>query len=297
MITVIIPSYNSSNTICVPLDSLSSQSCMRFSVIIVDDCSDDSDQLLASVEPYRHLFSVSVIRHEKRLGGGGARNTGVNSSNTRFVAFLDSDDAWAPRRIEHLYQLIDSGEVDDHTLVYGRVNIYKGTRLLRVAPNRGILKNERVDEYVFAFNYCMQTSSFFCARELARVVGFDPRYTRHQDFSFARDVQDAGYKISFIAEPYVDYFFPQDGLRLRIAQRRIGEHILDADWYLDMFSRFSPKARVGYLFYVRSRVLFAQGSFLRSFWVSFSAFMHFRPYMVLRLITELYGIARKKSTG
>lgn len=60
---------------------------------VVDDASDDYTAEVVS----RCLFTVErpelrILKLEKRVNAGGARNAGVNTSNSRRVAFLDADD-------------------------------------------------------------------------------------------------------------------------------------------------------------------------------------------------------------
>jgi succinoglycan biosynthesis protein ExoW len=100
-LTVIIPFYQKEPGILRrALASVFAQEYKDFDVIVVDDESPypaDGDIVTFSEE---ERARVRIIRQEN-AGPGGARNTGLDHvpPETRFVAFLDSDDIWAP---EHL---------------------------------------------------------------------------------------------------------------------------------------------------------------------------------------------------
>ena len=69
-------------------------------VIIVDDCSDDGTQaeLMRYGEMYPNL--VRLIFLNENIGVAGARNCGWEAATQPLIAFLDSDDAWHPQKIE-----------------------------------------------------------------------------------------------------------------------------------------------------------------------------------------------------
>ena len=43
---------------------------------------------------------MKILRHERNLGPAAARNTGWHSATSEYIAFLDADDAWHPRKLE-----------------------------------------------------------------------------------------------------------------------------------------------------------------------------------------------------
>lgn len=93
LISVIIPSYNSSKYILKTVNSVLQQTYENFEIIIVDDCSKDNTR-----EVIRELSEqdnrVRYIFQEKNGGAAVARNTGIENAKGRYIAFLDSDDIW-----------------------------------------------------------------------------------------------------------------------------------------------------------------------------------------------------------
>jgi len=85
MISIVIPTYNSSRFIPNLLESILKQAVDNLEVIIVDDCSKDDTVELASRYP------VKVIQMEKNGGPARARNRGVREAEGDIIFFLDSD--------------------------------------------------------------------------------------------------------------------------------------------------------------------------------------------------------------
>jgi glycosyltransferase involved in cell wall biosynthesis len=101
-VSVVIPMFNSTATIERALESVAAQSLLPQEVIVVDD--DSSDMSAIIVEQWsKSNFPVKLIRHSQNLGPSASRNTGWNMAAGAYVAFLDADDSWDPRKIEIQY--------------------------------------------------------------------------------------------------------------------------------------------------------------------------------------------------
>ncbi len=95
LISVIIPSYNYGHFVTAAVESALAQTYQNVEVIVVDDGSkDDTRQRLA---PY--LDRIRYLYQENQ-GLGAARNTGIRAAAGDFIALLDSDDVWHPRKLE-----------------------------------------------------------------------------------------------------------------------------------------------------------------------------------------------------
>lgn len=94
-VSVVIPAYNSSETIGRALDSVFRQSFADFEVVIVDDGS--TDDLAGALAPYGDR--IDLVR-QANAGASAARNCGVRRSRGELLAFLDADDFWHERKLE-----------------------------------------------------------------------------------------------------------------------------------------------------------------------------------------------------
>ena len=82
------------------LDSVLSQTLPPKEILLIDDASgDDSLDLLLDLER-RHTPLLRVIALTDNSGPGLARNAGWNVATQPWLAFLDADDAWHPRKLE-----------------------------------------------------------------------------------------------------------------------------------------------------------------------------------------------------
>lgn len=95
-ISVVIPAYNAAPFIEKAVRSVLDQTWTDLECIVVDDGStDDTAAVLSGIDDPR-LRTI----HQPNSGVSRARNAGVAASSGELVAFLDSDDAWLPRKLE-----------------------------------------------------------------------------------------------------------------------------------------------------------------------------------------------------
>ena len=95
LVSVIIPTYNRWPMVGDAVDSVLRQTHGSFEVLVVDDGStDDTATALA-----RRDCRVQVLPQPNR-GVAAARNAGARQARGRYLAFLDSDDLWLPKKIE-----------------------------------------------------------------------------------------------------------------------------------------------------------------------------------------------------
>jgi glycosyltransferase involved in cell wall biosynthesis len=115
-ISVIIPTYNRASLIARAVDSVLSQTLNDFEVIIIDDGSkDNTKEVLQQYE--------GKIKYIYQNNGGisKARNRGIQESVGKYIAFLDSDDYWAPKKLEVQTKVLD--ENPRVGIVYARMPI------------------------------------------------------------------------------------------------------------------------------------------------------------------------------
>lgn len=120
-ISVVIPVYNTEKFLRKCLDSVVNQTFKDIEIICVDDCSPDGSYKI--VEEYKKKDSrITFIQHEKNLGQGGARNTGIKLAKADFIASVDSDDCIAFDMLEKLWIASNEGEYDITCCGYKRVS-------------------------------------------------------------------------------------------------------------------------------------------------------------------------------
>lgn len=110
VVSVVMPAFNAARTIENAIGSVLSQTFSDFELLVIDDCSTDNTSQVVS-EIAREDCRVRLIVNEINSGSPAVpRNVGVENSLGRYVAFLDSDDSWAPNKLEVQTRLMEESE-------------------------------------------------------------------------------------------------------------------------------------------------------------------------------------------
>lgn len=109
-ISVIVPVYNVRNHVAAAIASLRAQTFTDFEALIIDDGSTDGGGAIAK-EAIGDDPRFRLITQENR-GLSGARNTGLEQARGSFIAFLDSDDRFAPDYLARLLRALNDTGAD-----------------------------------------------------------------------------------------------------------------------------------------------------------------------------------------
>ena len=108
-VSVIIPAYNTEQYIHKAISSVLSQTLTNTEVIVVDDCSTDNTAgVIRSFADPR----IKLLSNQQNLGVGATRNRAIESATGKWVAVLDSDDWYAPKRLERLVRVAEEKNAD-----------------------------------------------------------------------------------------------------------------------------------------------------------------------------------------
>jgi teichuronic acid biosynthesis glycosyltransferase TuaG len=109
MVSVIIPSHNSDKTLSKAIRSVLGQSYHNFEILVIDNGSKVPPVLEEDIASDPR---VKLYVEEEALGAAGARNRGIDLAKGDFIAFLDSDDFWAPDKLDKQLKVMEKFEVD-----------------------------------------------------------------------------------------------------------------------------------------------------------------------------------------
>ena len=98
LVSIITPSYNTAKYIGKTIESVQAQTYFDWEMLIVDDCSsDNTDEVVAS---FLSDTRINYIKNDYNSGAAVSRNRALREAKGRWIAFLDSDDLWAPDKLE-----------------------------------------------------------------------------------------------------------------------------------------------------------------------------------------------------
>ncbi len=163
LVSIIIPTYNRCDLIIDTIHSVLAQTYENIEVLIVDDGStDDTEKRIITIKDSR----VRYFRLHHFGYPAPARNHGIKMARGNYIAFLDSDDVWFPRKIET--QMRDF-ELNPNLLAIASNFVYfQGDRkpVLKI-------KNDQIVSFddILAHNIIVNSSVVF-KREIVEKVGF-----------------------------------------------------------------------------------------------------------------------------
>ncbi len=109
-VSVIIPTYGRPAALRRAVDSVLAQTVDDLEVVVVDDHG-------TPPAPPHEDRRVRVLRLPDNGGVSAARNLGIEQARGEWIAFLDDDDLWYPRRLEALLGFIGAAEVGPRAIV------------------------------------------------------------------------------------------------------------------------------------------------------------------------------------
>lgn len=107
-VSIIVPVYNSENSLKKSLNSLVNQSLKEIEIILINDCSTDNSLKILKYYQNKYKDIIKLINLKEKKGAGGARNAGINIAKGEYIGFMDSDDDILPTMYETLYKIAKS---------------------------------------------------------------------------------------------------------------------------------------------------------------------------------------------
>lgn len=99
MVSIITPTFNCGRFIERSIQSVLSQTYSDWELVISDDCS--TDNTFEVIKPYIESDKrIKYIKNKKNSGAAITRNNALREAKGHWIAFLDSDDLWAPTKLE-----------------------------------------------------------------------------------------------------------------------------------------------------------------------------------------------------
>lgn len=161
LVSVIMPSWNTSNFIAESILSVINQTYENWELIIVDDCStDNTDDVVAKFTDKR----IRYFKNEKNSGAALSRNRALREARGEWIAFLDSDDLWNPDKLEHQINFMNE---HGYTLSYTEYEkIDEGSKPLQIY----VSGPEKVNKHkMYNYDYIGQLTMMYSAEKFGLI--------------------------------------------------------------------------------------------------------------------------------
>ena len=267
LFSVIVPVYNRAHILGRALKSVLDQQCQDFEIIVVDDGSTDSPELVVAgfLDP-----RVKFITQTNR-GGSAARNAGIRAASGRFVAFLDSDDWFLPHHLAVMRVHLLSAE-DERLVCYTPMIVNRGNGVSYSKPSRPLAEGEHMATYLMSDRGFVPTSTLVLTKVCASKVLYDERLPFGQDTDFALRLFLAGCRFEMIKAPGAVLEDAPDPTRVSRGRRAAQV----TNWLEELRGSIPPAAYHGYRGWhiaksvaqekpVLALALFARAAFRRSY--------------------------------
>jgi len=253
MVSVVIPAYNAGAFVSRTIDSVLAQTYRDFELIVVDDGSTDntSDVVRSYGASVRYIY-------QENAGDGTARNTGISAAKGEWIAFLDHDDEWLPRKLELQMDILKRNS----QLRWCGANYYKSCLGRRDAVGSIQALKDKLAGRAFFENFftavgqkdcCLITTTIIVHKEVFAQVGvFDSCWLLCADFDMWWRVAYRYATIGYLPEPlatvHLDVLDSAGKVR-RIAGKRgedarklVARHLILAETHGSL-AEFTPLAK------------------------------------------------------
>ncbi|MBD5136082.1 MAG: glycosyltransferase [Lachnospiraceae bacterium] len=179
LVSIVIPVYNCSDTICDTVSSVLNQTYKNMEIIIVDDCS--TEDIIGKVQSLQDN-RIRYYRNKKNMGANYSRNYGILHSKGRFIAFQDSADIWMQDKLEKQMAMFSDENID---AVYCETEYIKQDGTHKIVPDRWKDDKNRNEciYYTLLYTNIIDTPSLIVKKECLIECGmFDEDMPRLQDW-------------------------------------------------------------------------------------------------------------------
>lgn len=192
-VSVVIPCFRCARTIGDAIASIRAQTLRPSEVLLVEDGSgDDTLATLHRIAGEHESGWIKVIALPQNGGPSLARNAGWQRAKQPYIAFLDSDDSWAPRKLE-LQMAALSADPSIALIAHRMVKRPRGTRFPRL---RAPVRAQVIGRAEVLVHNPFPTASVILRRDLP--FRFDTHYWHSEDYLLWSQIVFSGHRCAKI---------------------------------------------------------------------------------------------------
>ena len=182
LISIITPYYNGKKYLKKFLNNLKNQSSNNFELIIVDDCSKESEYNYLQKTLKNYNFKYYIYRNKNNSGPGVTRNVGIKHANGEYLTFVDSDDNISNDFVAKITDIINNNTLDLIIMDYYAVKENK-EKVVKTLPTNDIKLNK---DFTLAMSKGMCWSKVYQKKLIIDHKIKFPKLMRSEDLAFVK---------------------------------------------------------------------------------------------------------------
>lgn len=202
LVSVVIPAYNCEEYIKKTLKSIISQTYTEIEIIVVNDGSTDKTSKI--VKDMCKDYNIIKLVTQNNSGQATARNKGISLAKGEFIAFCDSDDEWAPNKLEMQIPLFNDSDVG---LVYSDIHVLDDETNMEIdfkRPTSMQLRRGMVLKYLLKDNFVAHSSIIIRKSCFVKSGIFNENVKRSDDWDMLLRIA-ANFKFDYAEEKLIWY--------------------------------------------------------------------------------------------
>lgn len=179
LVSVIVATYRRDSSLRKALNSLAAQTFRDFEIVVIDDNDEKqwNKRILEIINEFKtrnENLSICYIDNHPNLGSAKARNAGIASSHGEFITFLDDDDVYLPKKIEHQYKAMLKSYADYSLTDLGLYNEDDTLSEIRKRDYINTYEGKDLKQCHLKYHMTGTDSMMFRKKYLIDIGGFEP---------------------------------------------------------------------------------------------------------------------------
>lgn len=220
LVSIIIITYNSSKYVLETLESAKAQTYKNVELIISDDGSQDNTVEICQkfiIENEERFFKTKLITVQKNTGIPGNLNRGIKICCGTFVKVIAGDDILASDCIQQNIDFI--GDAPDRYIIISEMQAFlDGTRPKKILEIKkpfgnvfsGQFSSKEQNRFLIHTSFFGNAPTLFYKKELFEKVTFDETIPLLEDYPFAINATQRGFKYHYLPRVTVMYRVRED---------------------------------------------------------------------------------------
>ena len=192
-----MPAYRVERFIAEAIASVQAQTMADWELLVIDDCSPDGSCGIA-----RRMANgdsrIKVLKNKVNQGVAATRNRGIDLARGTYIAFLDSDDRWHPKKLEQQLRKAESCRAGivycSYAIIDAEGNKCRADYLVPERVGLGSLLKEN----------CIQCSAMLIRADILKHIRFNTEFY-HEDYVLGLDILGAGHTAAGCGEVLLDW--------------------------------------------------------------------------------------------